>query len=390
MARMANAELVAIPLSNICPAFPFSFEQPKPIMKLVCTAPLLLIIAVGTHADPLPEEFHFNILGGQEPATNRSLVERAPWNPETGWQTAVDTGTRLWDDLYHGSSSDKKAMSLKEDHWISSKPWTNYPTDRWIGPMLLKFAHSTGISNAQYRVTHRGGIPKNQYLPEEWKTRYKNTYSPQNKLIICDNNEKATQAKEPPQLFWSDVVFAGWKEQCEKVGLPPSGLDYISRSHIINSITRGIIKHAYSKSQPGTPINEEIIWLPSGNTKEGFLALLGSPNGYGIAKFLLEHETALGRKTIASVVTQNVVLTDPPGERQEMVWRLDEVSPNGATDGRGTHSRGAHSEGKDRTDPPGGGKPYGGTSGGGGSGQLPNAGKEEGKQSPLSHPRKPA
>ncbi|MCJ1244504.1 hypothetical protein MMC30_001702 [Trapelia coarctata] len=341
-------------------------------MRFLNAATLLFVAAASTCADPIPRDLRFSLLGGQEPGTNQSLVERTPsWDPETGWKTAVARGTRLWNDLCNGKYSDKKTKTLKEDHWEIEELWPNAGVNSWLRPMLLKFAQSTGKPNVQVKAIHRDGVPTGQYLPEELKIRYTNTYCPQGKLIICDNNEKETESGKLPQLFWSDVVFAIWKEQCEKAGLPVSDLDYIFRNNVINTETRGIIEHAYQKFRPGTSTKEEATWLPSGNTEEGFLALLGSPNGYGVARFLLEHETALGRKTVARVVTQDAVNPDNPGfALQEMVWILDEVLPDGAAGGGNKHAGGEPGRHGGRSSP------------------MPKAVGEKGRQSPLAHPRK--
>ena len=251
----------------------------------------------------------------------------------------VSTGKRHWDNLLAGHYTDKQAITLKQDRWDVS-PWFGTPS-RSISAMLglsLKAPYVTVIAN------HIGGTLDGQEKPGVQRASYVNLFSPQDHIIICDSNNKGEHAPNPPKLFWSDVIFALWKQECEKAKLPPSSLKYIVRKHVINKITQDIVAHAYKTFKSGTPSFEAETWLPNGDTKDVFLALLGSPNGSGVARLLLEHVTELGRKTIASVTT--VSHPDSPGPFEgsyllDIIWNLVDAPAPIAASGQGTHGEGS-------------------------------------------------
>ena len=323
-------------------------------MRFLNAASWLLVAAASTRAEPLPGGFRFRHLEDYEVASNRSLEERGPWDttyhsrlglfdiwrPETGWKTAVEKGTRLWKDIVDGRYTDKQAITPENDHWRVGE-YLNIEVDSTLRPMVRKFAQSEVKENVQITFVHRGGPSTGtQEVDHRTISFYRFTYCPEDKVIICDFSEKAREGPEPAQLFWSDIFFAGWKRACERSGLPLSSLKYIFKGDVVSIVTTGVIAHAYKTYQGGASINNEVTWYPTGDTREAFLALLGSPNGYGIGKFLLEHGSALGKKTITSVVTENSINPINPAEKdskarnfQNMVWQIDDALPPGTAGG---------------------------------------------------------
>jgi hypothetical protein len=359
------------------------------MMRFFYASPLLLVATASARADSIPGILRYSLLGGQEPATNQTLVKRADGQAVTGWDSAVHRGTRLWKKLSDGQYFDKEARTLHEDNWKVEEIKNSMITDD-LKLLLQKVAQFEGYPNVRARATHRGGAPEGREIPKGWQSKFSNVFCPDHKIIIADNNKKATKAQRPPQNFWSDVVFAGWKIECERRGFPVSGLQQIIRSDITNTFTREIISKAYRKFEPRTSVVDPVTWWPSERTKEAFLALLGSPNGSGVARLLLEHEKAFGRKIILSVETWTIVA---PGDReilpftyQGLVWNIGDASPPATAGGQTTHVGGSpgpetpaarkrkHSEGTDRA----------------GFSPVHRAGKKQGSQSPLLHHRSPA
>ena len=65
-----------------------------------------------------------------------------------------------------------------------------------------------------------------------------------------------------------------------------------------NDITDAIIDHIKDYVKPNFPWQKEVHRDSEANW---FYALLGSPNGSGVAYLLLDHKRALGKKTIAGI-----------------------------------------------------------------------------------------
>jgi hypothetical protein len=92
---------------------------------------------------------------------------------------------------------------------------------------------------------------------------------------------------------WSDVVFTEWQTQAH---LDISGLQYVFRLQMANDITMSVINtlngHMSHLPWPG-------LTFPM--TELQGLAILGTPNGFGVAWLLIQHRAQFGRRTIESV-----------------------------------------------------------------------------------------
>jgi len=369
-------------------------------MKFFCAAPLLLVIIASTRADPISGVLGYNLLGGQEPATNQTLVKRADGEAFTGWDNAVQKGTTLWKQLVNGQHFDKETRTLEEDDW-TVRETRNSAIGVHLKLLLKEVAQFEGLPNLKVTAAHQGGARGGQEIQQGWLSEYTNIYCPEHKTMIAYVNEKATKAQYPPQLFWSDVVFVGWKKECEKRGLPFSSLQQIIRSNVVNKVTREIIAQAYSNLEPRTSMKDPVTWLPSGKTKEAFLALLGSPNGSGVARLLLEHEKALGRKTVVSVETRTITAPDEPKYAGlipltflGIVWNIGDASPPATAGRQGIHGEGTLDRGKHSGNSHGQGTTGEATPGGGTHGegthplQKPGGGRTTPGETPGGRKRK--
>ena len=119
-------------------------------------------------------------------------------------------------------------------------------------------------------------------------TAYCNIYSPHNGLIAAYSTER--NPDEP--LHWSDVTFALWAAIVPLVGGGIENLRYIARSWVTNDVTLSIIDAALLH-----PVRAKTFAA----NEEAFLALLGTPNGVGVAYLLMQHKKALGLKTLSRV-----------------------------------------------------------------------------------------
>jgi hypothetical protein len=139
----------------------------------------------------------------------------------------------------------------------------------------------------------------------------------------------------PPLNQLSDDIFLNWKRLA---GLDPNriaALKYIFRCNIINDDTRAIVRHV--ESRIGRTIGN---WpgevFPITKSDENGLAILGTPNGAGVAYFLFQHKEYFWEKTISKVR----VWKTPPSEGSskskqpwlQMVFYIEDIpqSPPGS------------------------------------------------------------
>lgn len=125
-----------------------------------------------------------------------------------------------------------------------------------------------------------------------------------NNLSPGKANARSGGAAPLPDLqLWSDVVFLEW---AKRAGGADSikDLKFVLRLWIVNVETCDVIAHALRRLHPAREEsrlvhfeNEADIPVESEEGK----ALLGTPNGRGVAWLLVRHRRQLGRKTVAGV-----------------------------------------------------------------------------------------
>ena len=95
--------------------------------------------------------------------------------------------------------------------------------------------------------------------------------------------------------YWSDVVFIEWQSQAQDRGLDVRGLNYVFRYDISNAETILVMEQIFmgvSRPWPGIEVQM---------SHSAGLAMLGTPNGRGVAWLLATHKEQFGRRTIESV-----------------------------------------------------------------------------------------
>ncbi|KAJ5638650.1 hypothetical protein N7528_001040 [Penicillium herquei] len=134
-------------------------------------------------------------------------------------------------------------------------------------------------------------------------------------LIVADENFSPKsrapefEGKDIPYVKlrqWSDVVFLDWQNQCSKTQEDKSvGHGDITNSNyfirfkfsIVNGDAEEVIGYV-TKGQTIGGYNNPMVFNAG---EDNFNALLGTPNGGGVAWFLINHKAQLGIKTLASI-----------------------------------------------------------------------------------------
>lgn len=132
---------------------------------------------------------------------------------------------------------------------------------------------------------------------------YLDTLNPKDGVILADRNyspavmDSKAGAKLPDLQRWSDVVWLLWAMACEEEGVGVGNLKYVFRVNIINDDTNFIVSKALESTSVGPWPGKEFEM----DTDQG-KAILATPNGRGVAWFLIDHQTQMGTKTVKSVV----------------------------------------------------------------------------------------
>jgi hypothetical protein len=121
-------------------------------------------------------------------------------------------------------------------------------------------------------------------------------------IVAYDNITAGSMTKElgldpsrvPKLDHWSDIAYLQWLSKAYE----GSNLRYVLRYGVINHDTRFVVN--FLGLQSGLIVSE---W-PGRTYRAGspeFSALLGSPNGSGVAYLLIQHKRQLGHKTVDRV-----------------------------------------------------------------------------------------
>ena len=152
----------------------------------------------------------------------------------------------------------------------------------------------------------------------------RNAYNVAHGAIVALNNESPAHVENPPpkdQLVplrsWSDIVFLEWLNQCDPINKEPEkakSLKHVFRNNIINSETEGTVIKASGGhiNDVGNYDNAKVFDMPSDEA----LAMLGTPNGLGVAYLLAQHKDSIGKqKTVTRIKAWDTTF-DSPGERE--------------------------------------------------------------------------
>jgi hypothetical protein len=98
----------------------------------------------------------------------------------------------------------------------------------------------------------------------------------------------------PDVKAWSDVVFIEWQIQARRRELDFRGLKWVFRYSISNKKTKHVLLESSQGvlEWPGTLLSMD---------EPGGIAMLGTPNGLGVAWLLATHKAQFGEMTVESV-----------------------------------------------------------------------------------------
>ncbi|MCJ1434904.1 hypothetical protein MMC27_004274 [Xylographa pallens] len=176
--------------------------------------------------------------------------------------------------------------------------------------------------------------PKGMMTPTV--SRYHSLFNVANGVIIAEdmfrdesraNNvaDQTTIGKE----HWSQITVECWRLICDSTAGPSNhphaptqnpfaNLRYIFMVMITDDKTEAVINERLMVHQPslnGPPTK----FLPNSDT---FNALLGSPNGQGVAYMLTQNKNAFQRKTIKSVTLQSITPNHVPEPWWHLWWEI--------------------------------------------------------------------
>ncbi|KAF2787673.1 hypothetical protein K505DRAFT_342750 [Melanomma pulvis-pyrius CBS 109.77] len=174
---------------------------------------------------------------------------------------------------------------------------------------------STPVGNNAELVFTHGGY---KVLPNENTRRgtfgsFKQIINPLQGFIIGLSNLSPAKfipplEKIPELCYWSDIVYLQYIYAANLRCTVPAPLRYVFRSSIANHDTKDIIYGICNAN------GERLMPWPgttySIDSKEG-QALLGTPNGRGVAFLLIQHKRQLGHKVVDGVTVFIEGLTTP-------------------------------------------------------------------------------
>jgi hypothetical protein len=184
-----------------------------------------------------------------------------------GWTANVET----WASFSDGEKNALEAVGLSTEQSANQMYWCNHD-------------HDTIHEGVEYPHSD---------------AQYANIFNVDGGAIIANMNWGPTYTNEEiepvPLRQYSDVVFLGWQQAA---GDKIKGLKYVFRHQVTNKDSIAVIKEvlerraAQAKVWPGLQISM---------TERDAWAILGSPNGHGVAWLLLQHKKELGLKSVRAV-----------------------------------------------------------------------------------------
>lgn len=176
-----------------------------------------------------------------------------------------------------------------------------------LSEILRQGSYDFSILGRTFSFEHELLMPAHKtgdhYYPEA-TAKFSQVINPIGGIIVACENLSPTganrEAERPlgldvPRLSnWSDMAFLQWR----LLGSIASNLRYVLRHRITNEITESIVESINAASAT------EILQWPGrtydANSLEG-QALLGTPNGSGVAFMLYQHKHDLGLKVINKI-----------------------------------------------------------------------------------------
>ncbi|CAO2648158.1 Nn.00g090800.m01.CDS01 [Neocucurbitaria sp. VM-36] len=162
-----------------------------------------------------------------------------------------------------------------------------------------KEAHVDFVVQHKHEVGHVSG---NTWSPPT-HALFKQYIDASTGIIAAYDNESPLEAataagpynlRLPDLQYWSDVVYLQWKSRASDT----SDLQYVLRYNVVNVFTNFVLDAINKLNDTRT---EEWPGRTYDATSKDGHALLGTPNGSGVAYLLIQHKKQLGHKTIEKI-----------------------------------------------------------------------------------------
>ncbi|KAM0702274.1 hypothetical protein Q7P35_011184 [Cladosporium inversicolor] len=148
-----------------------------------------------------------------------------------------------------------------------------------------------------YPSGYRYGVTEGTYL---------NRINARAGLIFCEINyspkymvdKSGATGPVPPLNQFTDIVWFQWLDATADAGVDKKSVRYFYRYHIADTNSKAVIEEVLAMD------GQSLLRFPGRTytmTSDIGKALLGTPNGNGVAHFLTSHIPQLGRKTITKV-----------------------------------------------------------------------------------------
>ncbi|EDU43951.1 conserved hypothetical protein [Pyrenophora tritici-repentis Pt-1C-BFP] len=135
---------------------------------------------------------------------------------------------------------------------------------------------------------------------------FRNVVDRPNGFLVATENTKYDRPTQPEVLnYWSDIAFLAWTEPVADEEKRGGDLNYVLRWTITNRDTVVVTSKLLTDYRAEEEEDEE--WVPVwpgisfDADSEQAHALLGTPNGSGVAWLLVQHKRQLGHKVVKKV-----------------------------------------------------------------------------------------
>ncbi|KAH6881580.1 hypothetical protein BKA58DRAFT_433361 [Alternaria rosae] len=193
----------------------------------------------------------------------------------------------------------KTLMRLSEDLGINTL--SNIPVSHnHRGLKSIKGLLQGGLSmqiHFDSVISPSGGMiaAMNTYSPlEDWRRARADAEKTTGKAELKPTEKDNVGDDIPSLKFWSDVAYLQWAKHTKVL----SDLRYVMRISIMNTKTKAVVQHIVKDA----PVNgDESYSFRIDDDRDHVAALLGTPNGAGVAWLLIQHKRQLGHKTVNKV-----------------------------------------------------------------------------------------
>ena len=279
------------------------------------------------------------------------------------WKTGYDRGVRLWKEL---RAAQQRFPATRVPRLVptwkvrAGKPNFLLRNQKYCAPgrlfydvdvMYEKSTSAPICSPEGYYWTvaeTQQGIPPEMVNSDSF--HYANWYSPHSQIIVAHMNRGLLEPKEdqqagpdgpslPPSQWykaphrWAEVTFQLWMCICAYENSAISSLSFIARAEVRNAAT---IQIAIDAIKNDGSVYDDPVRREYRTDTPDFYALLGSPNGVGVAKILtlfasqFATRAANSHNGFSKVKTITAVQIDLSSEQPQeftMIFILEDIQP---------------------------------------------------------------